>query len=527
MRCRCRSRRPCRSGRPSWPARRPRTCRPRRPPSSASRGPTPKPFEVPERRGVEERGEGVEALARLGLPVVEEIPVGSRHAAIIPVSRLVTNSDSPAVHKVAPTATGSESRVRTALPTGAGSERLDRTRRLQVKRNVPFPQPYPASFGPGRLARQGAECGARRSTRGDPDVHGRESAEGHGLGKVGGLRRVARLARRRPRVDLSHPARSPLGSSVVNCVTYHEGVRSPPAAISSTPCKQVRKHDDGFVWLGLHEPTDREFAGIAELFDLHPLAVEDAVEAHQRPKLERYGDTLFAVFKTVCYVEHTELTATSEVVNTGEIMVFVGAGLRDHGSARTARLTRPAARGAGGRPAAARQGTGRGAARDRGPRGRRLPERHGLGAGGHRPGRDGCVRRRTARGPTLGRIYQLKRELLELKRAVAPARPPAPGTGHTADPGGRPGDTGLLPGRLRPPAAGHGADRRVRRTAELDSAGAPRAGQRRAERGHAEDHGMGGGDRRADDGLRGVRHELRAHAGAALEVRLSAGHWAS
>jgi magnesium transporter len=88
--------------------------------------------------------------------------------------------------------------------------------------------------------------------------------------------------------------------------------------------ERIRKRQEGFVWLGLHEPTDREFAGIADLFDLHPLAVEDAVEAHQRPKLERYGDTLFAVFKTVCYVEHKELTATSEVVDTGEIMVFVG-----------------------------------------------------------------------------------------------------------------------------------------------------------------------------------------------------------
>ncbi|MEU6086109.1 magnesium and cobalt transport protein CorA [Streptomyces sp. NPDC047085] len=145
-----------------------------------------------------------------------------------------------------------------------------------------------------------------------------------GLGRVGGLRKVARLTRRRPRVDLSHPARSPLGSSVVNCVTYQDGVRVPACADLVDAVKMVRKSGEGFVWLGLHEPTDREFAGIAELFDLHPLAVEDAVEAHQRPKLERYGETLFAVFKTVCYVEHEQLTATSEVVNTGEIMVFVG-----------------------------------------------------------------------------------------------------------------------------------------------------------------------------------------------------------
>jgi magnesium transporter len=144
------------------------------------------------------------------------------------------------------------------------------------------------------------------------------------LGKVSGLRRVARLTRRRPRVDLSHPARSPLGSAVVNCVTYKDGARIPGGRDLVDAVKEVRKHDDGFVWLGLHEPTEREFAGIAELFELHPLAVEDAVHAHQRPKVERYDETLFAVFKTVCYVEHTELTATSEVVDTGEIMVFVG-----------------------------------------------------------------------------------------------------------------------------------------------------------------------------------------------------------
>ncbi|MFK4150193.1 magnesium and cobalt transport protein CorA [Streptomyces sp. NPDC004065] len=144
------------------------------------------------------------------------------------------------------------------------------------------------------------------------------------LDKVGGLRRVARLARRRGRVDLSHPARSPLGSSVVNCVTYQDGARLPDPGDVVAAVRRVRGSGDGFVWLGLHEPTDAEFAGIAELFDLHPLAVEDAVEAHQRPKLERYGETLFAVFKTVCYVEHETLTATSEVVDSGEIMVFVG-----------------------------------------------------------------------------------------------------------------------------------------------------------------------------------------------------------
>lgn len=145
-----------------------------------------------------------------------------------------------------------------------------------------------------------------------------------GLGRAGGLRAVARLTRRRDRVDLSHPARSPLGSAVVNCVVYRNGVRARGHHHPGHALRQVRGSGGDFVWLGLHEPSAEEFAELARLFDLHPLAVEDAVEAHQRPKLEWYGETLFAVFKTVTYVEHEELTATSEVVNTGEIMAFVG-----------------------------------------------------------------------------------------------------------------------------------------------------------------------------------------------------------
>ncbi len=142
---------------------------------------------------------------------------------------------------------------------------------------------------------------------------------------VHNLRNTVRPARRRRGVDLSHPARSPLGSSVVNCVVYIDGVRQAGHSPTDEAVQLVReKQGNGFVWIGLHEPTQAEFAGVAELFGLHPLAVEDAVLAHQRPKLDRYDDTLFTVLKTVRYVEHDELTATSEVVETGEIMVFSG-----------------------------------------------------------------------------------------------------------------------------------------------------------------------------------------------------------
>jgi magnesium transporter len=69
------------------------------------------------------------------------------------------------------------------------------------------------------------------------------------------------------------------------------------------------------------------FTQVAELFVLHPLAVEDAVQTHQRPKPESCGDVLFAVFKTVTYVEDEQLTATDKIVDTGEIMAFIGRGL--------------------------------------------------------------------------------------------------------------------------------------------------------------------------------------------------------
>lgn len=81
---------------------------------------------------------------------------------------------------------------------------------------------------------------------------------------------------------------------------------------------------EGFVWLGLKDPSDEDMAGLAARFNLHPLAIEDAVHGHTRSKLEQFGDTLFAVVSTVAYVEHAELTDTSEIVSTGQIMVFVG-----------------------------------------------------------------------------------------------------------------------------------------------------------------------------------------------------------
>ncbi|MBS43559.1 MAG: magnesium and cobalt transport protein CorA [Nocardioides sp.] len=75
----------------------------------------------------------------------------------------------------------------------------------------------------------------------------------------------------------------------------------------------------GFVWLGLYQPSFSELSEVADAFGLHPLAVEDAVVAHQRPKLELYDDSLFLVLKTLWYVDE------DDAVETGEVNLFVGA----------------------------------------------------------------------------------------------------------------------------------------------------------------------------------------------------------
>jgi magnesium transporter len=74
----------------------------------------------------------------------------------------------------------------------------------------------------------------------------------------------------------------------------------------------------GIAWIGLYRPSREEFAEVAREFALHELAVEDAVNAHQRPKLERYGETLFCVLRPARYIDETES------VEFGEVHVFAG-----------------------------------------------------------------------------------------------------------------------------------------------------------------------------------------------------------
>ena len=110
------------------------------------------------------------------------------------------------------------------------------------------------------------------------------------------------------------------GSAViVDRALYLDGRRESDGTSASEDLARAVAVESGFVWVGLHEPTDEEFAEVRDAFDLHPLAVEDAIHAHQRPKVETYDDSLFVVLKTASYVDR------DEVVEVGEIMLFIGA----------------------------------------------------------------------------------------------------------------------------------------------------------------------------------------------------------
>ncbi|MEU5158288.1 magnesium and cobalt transport protein CorA [Streptomyces sp. NPDC020875] len=219
-------------------------------------------------------------------------------------------------------------------------------------------------------------------------------------------------------------ARDPSASSaVVDCAVYRDGRRLPSDTCLTPRQAMLRvREGGGFAWIGLHEPTEEEFAGIAAEFGLHPLAVEDAVHAHQRPKLERYDDTLFTVFKTVHYLEATEPNGMADV-ETGEVMCFTG---RDfvitvrHGGQGSLRALR------------------HGLQKDtellaKGP----SAVLHALAdhvvdgyiavAGAMQDDIDeveievfSAPSKGSPRGTDAGRIYQLKREVLEFKRAVTP-----------------------------------------------------------------------------------------------------------
>jgi magnesium transporter len=106
---------------------------------------------------------------------------------------------------------------------------------------------------------------------------------------------------------------------IVDCAVYQDGRRR-PGELSIVNACEASNWENAFVWIGLYEPTEEEFDSVRREFDLHELAVEDAIKAHQRPKLEVYGDSLFVVLKPAHYLER------DKTVVFGEILIFLGDG---------------------------------------------------------------------------------------------------------------------------------------------------------------------------------------------------------
>jgi magnesium transporter len=106
---------------------------------------------------------------------------------------------------------------------------------------------------------------------------------------------------------------------IVGNALYEKGRRiASPDSLTAT-FEQLKLHPKAMAWIGLYRPTNDELETLAEEFGLHPLAVEDAIAQHQRPKIERYGETLFMVLRAARYLDDVER------VEFGELHVFAGA----------------------------------------------------------------------------------------------------------------------------------------------------------------------------------------------------------
>src|SRR5215831_10843237 len=107
-----------------------------------------------------------------------------------------------------------------------------------------------------------------------------------------------------------------MSDMIINCVSYADGKRM--GAVDLEDISEILRFDGQFIWIGLHEPDEDLLRKIQEEFGLHDLAVEDAHLAHQRPKIEVYGNSLFIVLRTAqlqdCKIQY------------GETHVFAGKG---------------------------------------------------------------------------------------------------------------------------------------------------------------------------------------------------------
>jgi magnesium transporter len=296
------------------------------------------------------------------------------------------------------------------------------------------------------------------------------------------------------------------GSAVVDCGVYVDGKREPGDFSPDEALREARSRENAFVWLGLHEPTQAEMSAVAQTYGLHELAVEDAVKAEQRAKLEQFGTVHFLVLRTARYVPHRELTETSQVVETGQMMIFIGEQFVitvRHGDASELASVR------------ADLETERAVLLQQGPWAvayavtDRVVDLY-LGVADQVEAdldiiEEGVFSRGS--GSPIQAIYQMKRELVEFRRAVVPLQRPL---AAITSPQSR-----LVPKEIRR------YFRDVQDHLTRTVAGSPCPGDRGPEQRHAQDRRVG----RHRDGVDGRRrrrgNELRVHARDQVALRLS------
>jgi magnesium transporter len=105
---------------------------------------------------------------------------------------------------------------------------------------------------------------------------------------------------------------------IVDCGVYSDGLRHDLPRDPETVAQAIDDNGECFGWVGLYEPSEEEMRRVQKLFDLHELAVEDALKAHQRPKVEQFGEGIVVVLRTLWYVD------SEDAVETGQVSVFVG-----------------------------------------------------------------------------------------------------------------------------------------------------------------------------------------------------------
>ncbi|GIF15399.1 magnesium transporter [Actinoplanes teichomyceticus] len=215
--------------------------------------------------------------------------------------------------------------------------------------------------------------------------------------------------------------------AVVDCAVYAGGMRrSAPGQPRQVPfpeaARLARRHRDAFVWLGLHEPDRPTMDLVAEVFGVHELFAERAAEGGHRPGVEVAGDVTRLVLRTARYVEHDRLTDTSEVVETGDVTVLVGPWFAitvRHGPVGPLAEVRQELER---RPDVLRHGPWAVAYAV----GSRLVDSY-LDVAGHVERDLERLEEETFsadRGTQIAHLYQLKREMVEFKRAVLPLAEP-------------------------------------------------------------------------------------------------------